>query len=389
MESSTTVGIIANPASARDIRRLVADGGATTTHDKLNLLKRLLAGLGSVGVERVLSMADRSGITAGLMRAAERPSASAWPRLSFVDQVVTGTADDTRVAARVMVEAGVGAIVVLGGDGTNRIVAAESGPTPLVPISTGTNNAFPRSTEPTVAGIAAGLIATSPRLREPGTFQATVLMVECGGRTERALVDVAIGGDDGIGTGAVWDATSIRELFLSVAEPDAIGLSAIGGHLHPVSVRDPHGLAIGLGEPANRIIHPPIGPGLVQPVGVTSLARLTPNRPVEARTRRGVITVDGERLFRFGPSERVRITLRSDGPVVVDVAATLRIAATEGDLSTLVDPAPAPTGVGVSETTTRHHEKGSDREPTQSARALHRDGSHPAVRDAHLAGVSR
>ncbi len=46
--------------------------------------------------------------------------------------------------------------MVLGGDGTNRLVAKKIGNIPLVPISTGTNNAFPINIDPTVAGLAAG-----------------------------------------------------------------------------------------------------------------------------------------------------------------------------------------------------------------------------------------
>ena len=109
------VGLVANPASARDIRRLVADGSAVTTHDKLNIVRRVLAGLGSVGVERVLSMQDGGGISAGLASMVDRPSADTWPEVAFVDHPVTQTAVDTVSAVTSMVRAGVGAIVVIGG----------------------------------------------------------------------------------------------------------------------------------------------------------------------------------------------------------------------------------------------------------------------------------
>ena len=227
--ATTTVGLIANPASARDIRRLVAHGGAVTTHDKLNRLQRVLAGLAATGVERVISMADQAGIMDGLGRLAERASAGGWPALEFVDQDIAQTSADTTAATRAIVEAGVGSIVVLGGDGTNRVVAAASADVPLVSISTGTNNAFPRPVEPTVAGLAAGLVATNPHSRQAGTYRAKKLIVHCGDRVEEALVDVAITDSDGVGAGALWDATSISELFVCFAEPDAIGLSAIGG----------------------------------------------------------------------------------------------------------------------------------------------------------------
>ena len=60
------VGIVANPSSARDIRRLVANGALVTANDKVNMVKRALAGLGSVGVSRARSMTDLGGISARL-----------------------------------------------------------------------------------------------------------------------------------------------------------------------------------------------------------------------------------------------------------------------------------------------------------------------------------
>ena len=55
-----------------------------------------------------------------------------------------------------MREAGCGALVVLGGDGTQRAVAKAWRDAPLVPLSTGTNNVFPLHVEATAAGLAAG-----------------------------------------------------------------------------------------------------------------------------------------------------------------------------------------------------------------------------------------
>lgn len=336
VQTSTTVGIIANPASARDIRRLVASGGAVTTHAKLNFLERVFAGLAATGVERVISMADRAGITAGLLRLAERRSAQGWPALDFVDQPITATAADTTTATAAMLDAGASAIVVLGGDGTNRVVAAESADVPLVSISTGTNNAFPKQVEPTVAGMAAGLVATDCRCRAASTYRAKKLVVSSGERTEDALVDVAISAADGVGSGAVWDVTSISELFLCFAEPDAIGLSAIGGLVHPIARRESSGLRLELGSPAECEIQAPIAPGLITSVGLTSVAVLEPEAAVEVQASTGVIAIDGERQLRFGPDTVPTVTLSGDGPIVVDVAAALAHAAAHGLLTTEV-----------------------------------------------------
>ena len=333
MRASTIVGIVANPASARDIRRIVAHGGATTTHDKVNSLRRVMAGLAAAGVTEVLSMADRGGITAGLARLVERESAAGWPKLRFVDQMVTQTPVDTTNATMAMVETGVGAIVVLGGDGTNGIVAESCGDIPLVSISTGTNNAFPRPVEPTVAGLAAGLVAIDGATLEAGTYRAKKLVLECGQQREEALVDVAITSDDLVGSGAVWEADSISELFLAFAEPDAIGLSAIGGHIRPTGRQHEHGLALRLGRPADRLVTAPIAPGLLSTIGVKAAVALEVGSSQPVHMSAGVIAIDGERRVRFGPETRPTVTLRADGPRVVDVKATLAYAATSGLLA--------------------------------------------------------
>lgn len=334
MGSSSTIGIIANPASARDIRRIVAHGGATTTHDKLNRLQRVMAGLGATGVERVISMADRAGLMAGLGSLAQRPSAAAWPTLEFVDQAITHTAKDTTNATRAMVSAGVGCIVVLGGDGTNRVVSLDSADTPLVSLSTGTNNAFPTPNEATIAGMAAGLVARDDRCRRAGTYRAKRLEVRCGDRFDAAVVDVAVSDHDAVGAGALWDVAGVSDVFLCFAEPGSIGLSAIGSHSEPTPRRGRTGLHVTLSPGATTQVLAPIGPGLVVTVGIESATRLEPLQPVRPKIESGVVAIDGERMFRFRAADALTITLSPGGPVVVDVAATLEFASKNGLLTT-------------------------------------------------------
>ena len=54
------VGIIANPAASKDIRRLVAQGRVVPDWEKVNTVRRLMLGLQSVGAKRVLAMPDSS-----------------------------------------------------------------------------------------------------------------------------------------------------------------------------------------------------------------------------------------------------------------------------------------------------------------------------------------
>jgi predicted polyphosphate/ATP-dependent NAD kinase len=322
-----TVGVIANPASSRDVRRIVARGPATTANDKINMLVRLMEGLGGAGVNTVISMSDAGGIAAGLAGLSTRKSASNWPVLHFVDQEITHTPTDTVTAVEHMAERGVDAIVVLGGDGTNRLLIGKSGDIPVASISSGTNNAFPSRDEPTVVGLAVGFVATGRVARQRCSYRAKTLQVSDGSTTAKALVDMAILDGDRIATGAIWDVTSLREVFLCFAEPHAIGLSSLGGRLRPVCRRDPHGLRIRVDERSNHRVLAPIAPGLVRDIGVAHVDVMSAGNAVEVDVSSAVIALDGERAHRFPERTSVTVSLDLDGPVVLDVQRAMQFAA--------------------------------------------------------------
>ena len=140
------VGIIANPASGKDIRRLVAHGTVFDNVEKTNIVQRILLGLAATGVKKVLFMPDTYGIGE---KALDKLGGSEKLDLevSFLKMRIGRGADDSTLAAKMMREAGAGCIIVMGGDGTSRAVAKECGDVPLLPISTGTNNVFPSMVE--------------------------------------------------------------------------------------------------------------------------------------------------------------------------------------------------------------------------------------------------
>src|SRR3954453_10509726 len=193
------VGVIANPASGRDIRRLVAGPSVFGNADKAGMVFRLLAGLGAGGVERVLMLPAADGLSTTLHRYLHArhavpafATAGPFPELEELDVELEGTARDSTVAVERMVAAGVRAIAGLGGDGPHRVVARDCGDVPLCALSTGTNNAFPEMRETTVAGLATGLRA--PRRAGPAALRREVaLSVEVpGAAADLALVDVAV-----------------------------------------------------------------------------------------------------------------------------------------------------------------------------------------------------
>jgi predicted polyphosphate/ATP-dependent NAD kinase len=324
----TVVGIVANPLSGRDIRRLVATASVFPTAEKANMVQRMLTAFGVVGVDRVLVGTDLGGISAAVLRAigTRTPRDPPWPEVEFLDQdPITQTAADTVNAVRRMAEAGARVVACLGGDGTVRAAAAACGDTPLLPLSTGTNNAFPQLREATVAGLAAGLVAVGAVDIAAVTRRAPVLRVDAAGRSELALVDVCTSVNRYVGARALWDPAALTELYCTFAEPDGIGLSSVPGMLCPSPRDEPSGVALRLCPPveATWVVSAPIAPGLVVPVGVRSWRRLEPGEVVEVATPRGVVAVDGEREIEFGGAPAPRVTLRPDGPRCVDVRAVL------------------------------------------------------------------
>src|SRR3990172_13020073 len=199
------IGIIANPVSARDIRRVVANASNLQVADRVSMVLRVLTTVASLDVPRVLMMPDRGGIRAMLLRSLnrERNLHPAFPEVEFLDMEPTSTVDDTFLAARMMRAAGVKAIVVLGGDGTHRAVVRACADIPVAGLSTGTNNTFPEMRESTITAMAVALYATGRLTPERALAPNKMLEISIneGERRDISLVDAVISTDRRIGRG--------------------------------------------------------------------------------------------------------------------------------------------------------------------------------------------
>ena len=331
------VGVVANPLSGRDIRRLVTQATVFPTAEKASMIGRMLAAFGATGVHRALLSTDVGGISAAVFRALgrRRPGDPPWPDVEFLDGTpIRQTAADTVTAVARMIGCGARVIVCLGGDGTARVAATAVGDVPLLPVSTGTNNAFPVVREATIAGLAAGLVATGAVPRAEALTRAKVLEVRAGDRAETALVDVAVSTQAHVAARAVWDPATLTQVFCAFAEPDAIGLSSILGQAAPVSRTQQQGVtALIKNHDPERTVVAPIAPGLVVPVGIAEVRPMTPGTAYPVLAGAGVLAVDGERELTFEPSARPSVTLRTDGPWCVDVPAVLAASARLGLLT--------------------------------------------------------
>ncbi len=328
------VGLIANAAAAHDVRRLSGHGSIVDQHEKERILRRVLFGLQAVGVNEALAMPDPYGLA---LAAADARDLQA--RVRLVDMSLAHDERDSTLAAEWMALENCACIVVLGGDGTCRAVAKGCRDVPLLPISTGTNNVIPRPTEGTVAGLVAGLFARGLIPQEIAVQRSKRLEVTRSGEViESALVDIAASTQPFLGARAITDLAPLRQLWLTQAVPGAIGLSAIGAHLHPLAPEAEHALLLDLaaadsvGSAADGVsVLAPIAPGLVRHAVVRSWRLLAIGDPAEIHDRPCVLALDGERslALRAGePTTAIRASWA--GPRLLDVAAAMNYAATHG-----------------------------------------------------------
>jgi predicted polyphosphate/ATP-dependent NAD kinase len=113
------IGLVVNPMSGRDVRRLVGRAQTETPESKRSQLQRAVVGAAAAGAERFLWVPD-------LFRVSER--ALEYLRVGAkLERLEIGAIrtrpEDTIRAVRAMRDAGCAALLVLGGDGTNRLVA--------------------------------------------------------------------------------------------------------------------------------------------------------------------------------------------------------------------------------------------------------------------------
>lgn len=322
------VGIIANPASGKDIRRLVAYASVTDNTEKTNLMRRIIIGIDSTGVDEILIMPDYYSL--GQRALGGMLTENIRAKVSILDMVMDYTAKDSLKAAELMGERGVGCIVTLGGDGTNRDVAKGKQDIPLVPISTGTNNVFPVMTESTSAGIAAGIICRNVLDgEEPISRHKRLVVIKNGAEIDMALIDAVVLDQLFTGSRAIWKLSEVRQIVCTRAEPNNIGMTCIGGNLHPVGPGDRHGMYLRLGR-GDIKVKAVVLPGLVAEVEVAEMKILEPGEEVTVLCKPSVIALDGEREITVVADDQVKIRLQGDGPRVVDIEGTIRAAVSKG-----------------------------------------------------------
>ncbi len=327
------VGVIANPMSGKDVRRLLARASRVTPESKRDQVSRAVVGAVASGAPHILLLKEPMRISALAIEGMKLDA-----ELEMLDIGARLDAGDTQRAALAMRERGCGALIVLGGDGTNRAITQVWPDAPLVSLSTGTNNVFPMMVEATIAGAAAGLVASGAVALEEVSTRAKVVHLErihpiADERTLAVIDAVRLEGDN-VGNLTPVDPTMIREVVLARAEAGSVGMSPIGGLVEPCGSDDDFGVLARCvpHEEGGRTLRVPISPGLFRTVHLAEVRRIEFDEWVDVPGP-GVLAFDGDREITLHPGESMRACVRRDGPHMIDPGRTMLLAAERGLLS--------------------------------------------------------
>ncbi len=319
--SVSAIAICVNPMSGRDVRRLAARATNMTHEAKRDIVARVAAGADAAGVRDIYVTEEPFRIAS--MALSLMPLSA---RVHVLKTPLKHDARDTEAAVAAFLAAGVRTLITLGGDGTNRALARAERDVNLIPLSTGTNNVFPTLVEPTVAGMVAGLAARG-RLDTRRERCKTLHVRFSDGVTDLGLVDATLLEGDFVGNLLPFDAAKLGLLLLTRAEPDAIGMSPIGGLLEVVDAREDAGLLVEFGP--GRLVNAPLSPGLFERLEVSGVTRIPFDTPVVFRGE-GVLALDGDRDHWLRNGRSAAVSIRRDGPWVIDVPSAMRWAVQEG-----------------------------------------------------------
>ncbi len=315
---TATVGVIANPVAGKDIRRLVSAASPVSDMAKIGIIRRAVVGAVEGGAQRLLITDDRRALG---LRAIDGLSLDA--EVAFLDAPPYDSGVNSQNAAAIFRDRGVGAVIVLGGDGTHRDVAKGWRTAPVVAVSTGTNNVFPRQVEATIAGQAAGVVASQQPPIHKVANQAKIIDVELDhGEAEQALVDIALVDESFTGSRAVWKGQSLLEMVAAIAERATVGLSSIASRVAPTTRHQPGGVHVTFGD--GERFRVPIAPGLFSEVEIASWRRLRANDFVEM-SGPGVLSFDGERDLVLASGRSAMVTVSHDGLWVIDIEKVMSL----------------------------------------------------------------
>lgn len=325
----SSIGIIANPASGKDIRRLVSYATVIDNNEKVNIVKRIVLGAQGLGIDEIIFMPDYFQIgykvideldSKGVLKA----------KCTILDIPINSCSQDSTVAAQHMEELNVGCIVVLGGDGTSRAVAKGIVNTPILPVSTGTNNVYPSMIEGTVVGMAAAATSLLGEKEETCIKDKCIELYVNNEKKDIALIDVVISSDIVLGSRAIWDTKRIKSVTVTRCHTASIGFSTIAGAIEIVTPEDNYGYCVEVNENGNPYLVP-LAAGVLQEIKVSNNKRCFLDQDYNSYIEENcILALDGEREIRLKKGDFLTLRISRSGPYRVNTNKVLEIAQKKG-----------------------------------------------------------
>lgn len=316
------IGIIVNPFSGKDLRRIISQATAIGHDEKIKKVTRMINGMKSFGIERVYLMPDSYGLNSSIAAITnyEKDTVLSVEVLDFepIDQP-----EDTIKAVEMMKEKGVDCLIVLGGDGTSRLVAKTNLEIPIIPVSTGTNNTYPKFWEGTTVGIAAAYISKNKTEENLPPKDKRIDIYINNHFTDIALVDAVVTNIPYVGSKVISSMDEMKEIIVCRSSPESIGFSSIVGTINICEDDDDFGcrLKIGEGEAATLA---PTSSGQMVEIRYSDFHQMTiGSEHVTRPDYDGTIALDGERTITFRGGDNLKFIITRNGPRKVDVCEVL------------------------------------------------------------------
>lgn len=323
----SSVGIIVNPFSGKDLRRLTASAANVNNMDKADKVIRIVHCMQGSVVDRVYLMPDNYSVNDYIARKVNTGGVGILAEV--LDFRASDNYEDTLEALCRMERLGVGCIIILGGDGTSRLAAKAGIKVPIIPISTGTNNVYPEFWEGTTVGIAAGYIA-GRQADEKIAPPSKVIEISINGVfREVALVDAALTRIPQIGSKIVPEIDSVTDVIVCKCAPELIGLSALIGCVAICNDADDFGYYLETGTQGTTVVTS-MNSGCLTEVTYSVLQQIGCGEEITFRKDYGgTIALDGERSQMFHAGDVISMKITRNGPRKLNVRETLRRAVRE------------------------------------------------------------
>jgi hypothetical protein len=323
------VGIIVNPYAGRDLRRLTTQASNVSHGEKTRKVLRIMHALEMYGVEKVYLMPDNYQLNSRIakLHGEETDSTLQVERLRYTP---LDKPEETTKAAEMMIEKGIRCLIVLGGDGTNRLVAKSNIAVPVISISTGTNNAYPSFLEETTAGIAAAYIA-SQNGDGRRWKRAKQIEVHINDRPlDIALIDASITDVPFVGSKVVSDISEVKDLIVCRCGPNLIGLASVVGSIKICEDDDEFGYRTKIGDTAIKTTAA-FSSGQIIEVEQSEPVKMPLGSPYTIRPPfSGTIVLDGERTLTFRKNDELKFVVTRNGPIKGKVKEILYEAVRDG-----------------------------------------------------------